>query len=373
MNLYRKLLPSIALISIVSAVSAQDIVVGQVSPLSGIQAEAGQAARDGARLYFDKVNRDGGIQGRKIVLDARDDELTPAKTVAQARAILLEKSPVVFISTVGVANVDALVKEQVLEKGKVSLIGPTSGSAPMYSAPRVYPVRAGYAREFIKILQHFQSTGVQRLALVYQDDAFGKESLPLVEEFIRANKGMTLVASVPYSRAEPDLAKQAVAVDKSDAQAVVLYAVTKPAGSFIKNFKPLSPTTAIAVMSALDAESLVKEIGPAAAQGTLVGLFLPHPNSSREGLVREMHEAARELGRPLSNSPRFQLGYATAKVAVAAMQGVKGPITAESVERVLSQAKSFRLSDTLEVRYGGKDKGINFIDTGMISADRLVY
>lgn len=372
MKTLNKLLLAAACLLGFGLAGAQDIVVGQISPLTGIQADTGVAARDGAQLYFDKINRHGGINGKKIILDARDDEYNPAKTVSQAQTLINEKSPVLFISTVGVANVDALVKEQVLVKGKVGMVGPTSGSSSIYSTPHVYPVRAGYDREVIKILRHFQSIGVQRLALVYQDDAFGKESLPLVQEFMKANKAMTLVASIPYLRTDADLSKQAVAAEKSKAQGVVLYAVTKPAASFIKNFKRTSSTVSVAVVSAVDPDQLVKEIGMA-AQGTIVGLFLPHPANSKDQIVREMHETEVALGRPTNNSPRYQLGYVTAKVAVAAMQSVKGPVTAESVERVLAQAKSFKLTDTLEVRYGAADKGINFVDTGLISQGRFVY
>lgn len=372
MNASKKLLMFAAAALALGAAQAQ-IVIGQVSPLSGVQAETGQAARDGAQLYFDKVNREGGIQGQKIILDARDDEYLPAKTVSQARAIIKEKSPVLFISTVGVANVNALLKEKVLDEANLVMVGATSGSAPMYENKRLFPVRQGYAPEFLKMLKHFHSTGVERLALVYQDDAFGKEALPLAEEFLKKNTSMKLVASVPYDRTNADLSKQAQDVNKADPQAVILMAVTKPAASFIKNFRPLAPTTAVAAISATDPESLVKEIGPV-AEGVLSGLFLPHPSANRDDFVREMHETSKALGRPASNSPRFQLGYATARVVVAALREVKGPITAESVEKVLRQTKSFKLSDRLELRYDAKDKGINFIDLGLIAKDgRFVF
>ena len=354
------------------AAGAQDIVIGQVVPLTGLQAATGIAARDGAQLYFDKINRQGGIQGRKIFLDVRDDEYQTAKTVSLMRSIIQERNPVLMISAIGAASVEAIAKEKVLENGKVSLLGPTSGARMMYGIPRIYPVRASYEREAQKLLAQFRSTGVKRLALVYQDDAFGKEGLATVQEFLKTHSDMQLVSSVSYNRTEPDLLKQATEVSKSNPQAVLLYVVTKPAVSFLQHFKPLSPNATIAMMSSVELDSVIKEAG-AAATNSLIGLFLPHPSNKKELLVREMHEDAKELGRPASVSPRFQLGYATARVAVAAMQSIKGPITAASVDKALDEAKSFRLTDSLEVRNEGKNQGINFIDFGIIGRAGLMY
>lgn len=371
MNSIQKILLAVATF-MVSAAGAQDIVIGQVVPLTGLQAATGIAARDGAQLYFDKINRHGGIQGRKIVLDVRDDEYQTAKTVNLVRAIIQERSPVLMISAIGAASVEALVKENVLENGKVSLLGPTSGARMMYGVPRIYPVRASYEREANKLLAQFKNTGVKRLAVVYQDDAFGKEGLATVQEFLKSSKEMQLVASASYSRTEPDLAKQATEVSKSDPQAVLLYAVTKPAASFIQHFKPLSPKASIAMMSSVELDSLIKETG-SAVTNSFIGLFLPHPKNKKELLVREMHEDFKELGRPVNISPRFQLGYITARVAVSVMQSIKGPINAASLDKALSEAKSFRLTDTLEVRNEGKNQGINFIDFGIIGRAGLVY
>lgn len=358
-------------LAITPVFAADDIVIGQVSPLTGVQAETGLAARDGALLYLEKINLAGGINGRRVVLDVRDDEYSPAKTVQQAQAILKEKSPVLFLSTVGVANVNALLKEKVLQNAGVAMLGPTSGSIAMYDHPYLFPVRASYKTEVVKFLKNFEATGVTRLALVYQDDNFGKEALPLVEQFIKTHRGMSLVASLPYDRTNPDLAAQAEAVSKLNPQGVLVMAVTKPAASFIKSFRKLQPTTSIAVVSAADPEGLTKELG-VEAKGTVVGLFLPHPGSNRDPLVREMHETEKALGKPLSTSPRFQLGYVTAKVAVAAIQSIKGPVTAASVHAALSQTKSFKLTDQLEVRFSG-EKGINFMDVGMIGNNQFVY
>lgn len=372
MNPIKKIL-LIATTLIASAANAQDIVIGQVVPLTGLQAATGIAARDGAQLYFDKINRQGGIQGRKIVLDVRDDEYQTAKTVSLVRAIIQERSPVLMISAIGAAGVEALIKDKVLENGKVSLLGPTSGARMMYGLPRIYPVRASYEREANKLLAHFNSTGVKRLAVVYQDDAFGKEGFETIQGFLKSSyKDIQLVASASYSRTAPDLAKQANEISKSDPQAVLLYAVTKPAVSFIQNFKPLSPKATVAMMSSVELDSLIKEGGNAVTD-SLIGLFLPHPNNKKELLVREMHEDAKEFGRSVNISPRFQLGYTTARVAVAAMKSIKGPITAVSLDKALDDAKSFKLTEALEVRNEGKNQGINFIDFGIIGRSGLIY
>lgn len=365
MRLTVSLAVTAALFGLSAAAAAQDIVVGQIAPLSGTQAAVGQAAYEGAKLYFDLVNKRGGLNGRKLAFVAKDDAYKPEQTVQQVRALMDERSPVLFINTVGTAHAEALAKSGLLANSKTSLLGPTSGAKSMYSTPYVYPVRASYEKELVKLLEQMTAIGVTRLAVVYQDDQFGREGLTSVKGFATTHPGLQVVAELPYARGVTDLKEAAKLANAANVQAVVLCAVTQPAVSFIQAFRVINTSASLAVMSTVDTDTLETELKQQ-ARGIIMGAVMPHPRKTSNILIQEIELAATEVGRRIIPTPRFVLGYATAKVAVMAMRSVRGPLTAETVSRALQEANSFAVTPDLRVNYKGPQTGANYLDVGMV-------
>src|SRR5215813_4311012 len=136
----------------VPGVTAKTIVIGQSTPLTGSNAELGNDIRNGALAYLQKINDAGGIHGRRIELVTLDD----GNAVPRAEE-----------------NTKKLVEEQ-----KVPFLSPFTGADPMRVYNKyVYNMRASYADELEKIVEHFQSLGVKRFSIVYYDDVVGRENL----------------------------------------------------------------------------------------------------------------------------------------------------------------------------------------------------
>src|SRR5256714_3800735 len=161
-------------------VSAQRILVGQSTPLTGANAELGNDIRNGALAYFRRVNDSGGVHGRKIELVTLDDANQVPRAEENTKKLVEEQG---VFALFGYAS--ATLSRPALptvEKHRVPFIAPFTGADPMRVLNRyVYNMRASYADELEKIVEHYSTFGIKRFAIVYYDDVVGKENLTAVE------------------------------------------------------------------------------------------------------------------------------------------------------------------------------------------------
>jgi hypothetical protein len=179
----------------------QDLVVGQVAPLSGVLASTGAQMVLGGRIYFDHINSKGGIHGARIRQVVADDGYKVDETVRLTQDLLARPDVVALYGFAGTANVGKLLSEGVLEQGGAALVAPYTGGEPLRSPfnPWIYHVRAGYADEAEHMVQQVTTLGMNRVAVMYQDDGFGKAGLVGVEAAL-AKRGLKLAVAAGYER-----------------------------------------------------------------------------------------------------------------------------------------------------------------------------
>ncbi|MEK9951532.1 MAG: ABC transporter substrate-binding protein, partial [Curvibacter sp.] len=100
------------------AAAAQDIVIGQIGPFSGLPAPDAPQLNQGARAYFAQLNKAGGINGRKISFFELDDTYKPDGFVA-AFEQAMQRKPVALISPVGSASLQRMFADKLLDKHDV--------------------------------------------------------------------------------------------------------------------------------------------------------------------------------------------------------------------------------------------------------------
>lgn len=353
------------------AAPANEIIVAQVAPLTGVQGATGNAVNAGAQLYFDFINSTGGIDGRQIVFIKHDDEYKPEQTVQGVQQLIEKSKPVLFTNTIGTATTEALVKSQVLKKGGVSLLGPATGAKSVTDAENVFPIRVSYDDESLILVKHLALARPKRLAVLYQNDGYGKDVLASIQTHIKQYPETELVLAEPYDTRNASLAEAAANVAKAKPDVVIMAAVTKPAVAFIREFRKMSNST-LAAMSPVDPDILTKQLKPEEYFGTLVGAAYPHPSNNREPIVAEMHKVQKTLGRTEATSPRYMEGFITAKTAVMAMRRATKPITSESMTKALAGIRNEILGGTITVNYLGGKRGINYVDVGMIGKKQFL-
>src|SRR5712672_2400408 len=206
-------------------VTADKIVIGQSAGFTGSVAGTVKELTAGARAYFDVVNAKGGVHGRKIVLESMDDGFDPKRTPEVMKKLIDEKNVFAMFLARGTPTTEAGYAS--LETAKVPLIGPSTGAMSMYNPPRKYlfPVRASYHSETFKIVPQLVNMGINRIALMYVDDSFGKDGLAGVQAALK-NANLTPVAVASHVRGSPPNVEEAVtAIGKADPQAIIMVTV----------------------------------------------------------------------------------------------------------------------------------------------------
>ncbi|HRE19340.1 MAG TPA: ABC transporter substrate-binding protein, partial [Rhodocyclaceae bacterium] len=110
-------------LALTSVPASADIVVGQVAPLSGVLATTGAQMVLGVKIWVDAVNDRGGVNGQKIKHVVLDDGYKIDETVKLTKKLIEEQKPAVLVGFAGTANIGELLKQGVLEKAGIALVG----------------------------------------------------------------------------------------------------------------------------------------------------------------------------------------------------------------------------------------------------------
>ena len=145
--------------------------IGMVAGFTGPVASIVQESAEGARLYFDSVNAQGGIKGQTIELVTADDKYDNATAVAQAKSLAGQGVLALMLSR-GTGPTEALLP--VLKDNKLALIAPATGAISLHEPmqPFVFHLRASYQKEAERAVKHLAGVGVKRFTIVQVNDPF---------------------------------------------------------------------------------------------------------------------------------------------------------------------------------------------------------
>ena len=181
-------------------VTDKAIVFGQVAALTGPAQDLGQGMRQGILAAFEDANRGGGVLGRTLALKSRDDGYEPEKTVEATKASLDEDKVFALVGAVGTPTSKA--SQPIATEAKVPFIGPFTGAEFLRNPYNRYVVnvRSSYFEETEAWIEHLtKDLGISKIAILYQDDAFGLAGLEGVQRAM-AKRNMTLAASGSFKR-----------------------------------------------------------------------------------------------------------------------------------------------------------------------------
>jgi len=276
------------------------IVLGTTAAFSGPFAEYGEEYRKGADACLAGINAAGGVRGRTVRVDYMDDAYDPARTVANARE-LAARGVTGFVNLVGTGSLAAL--QPVLQELQIPVVGSSSGANqlrdPKLPGSRfVFHTKASYGEEFQGFARILPTIGLINLALVWQDNPFGKAGL----ENARAafdQPGRKLPAVLLGTG--PDKIDAAVQeVVRLRPQGVVLIAAGAAAPEFILKYQQAAgPQARVAVLSVVGGRGLTSRLGENIG-GIMTSMVYPSPWNTSRQLVRDYQAAMARAGQPLS-------------------------------------------------------------------------
>jgi branched-chain amino acid transport system substrate-binding protein len=216
-------------------VTDAEIKIGQTMPYSGPASAYGVIGKT-ELAYFKMINEQGGVNGRKINLISLDDGYSPPKTVEQVRRLVEDEKVAFCFQTLGTAP--NLAIRQYLNDNKVPQLFVSTG-ASVFSDPEHFPWTIGYnpnyqteAHIYAKDILKTKPDG--KIALLYQNDGFGKDYLKGLQDVLGADHAGMLVKTASYETSEPTVDSQIVTLQGSGADVLIIGATPKFAAQAIR-------------------------------------------------------------------------------------------------------------------------------------------
>ena len=347
-------------------ITDKEIILGQGAVLSGPAAELGIQMRDGALAYFNHVNAQGGIFGRKIVLKSVDDRYEPDGAVAATRKLINEEKVFALFGYVGTPTFNAAAP--ILTEARVPLVAAFTGAESLRDPLNryVFNVRASYYDETEAIVQHLTAMSVNKIAVFYQNDAYGKTGL---EGVLRALKrrNMDLAGSATVERNTVDVAKAVAEMRKVQPQAIVMVSAYKSCAAFIKEMKKAGLNASFWNVSFVGSKALANELG-AEGRGVQISQVVPFPWDGSIPVVKEYQRLIKAEGKEINFSSLE--GFISAKVMVEGLRRAGKTPTRESLIRALESLNDHDVGG-FKISYSPSDhRGSRFVDLTIISKDQ---
>ena len=335
-------LAALTLCGTANLANAAELVIGQVAPLSGVLASTGKQMVVGGKIYFDHINAQGGVHGALIRQDVVDDGYKVADTVRLTREMLARPEVVALFGFAGTANVTQLLTDGVLDVGGAALVAPYTGGESLRNPfnPWIFHVRVGYAAEAEHMVQQVTTLGMKRIAVMYQDDGFGKAGLQGVENAL-AKRGLKMAAAAGYERNTDKVEEAVRQIKASDAQAVIMISVNKPSAAFVKQYRESGGGAQLYNISVVDPAELVKLAGLKNVHGLGISQVVPYPFGTSLPVVRQYQELLKKYApAEVVNYTSFE-EFVGAKVLVEALRRAGPNPTRAKVVKALESMNSY--------------------------------
>ena len=351
-----------------AALVAQAWTVGQVAPMSGAEASQGRAYAQGMRLYFDQINKAGGVQGQPVELAVLDDVGHPEETVTKTRKLLSESKPVVLAGYFGNRNLSALLQSKALDGSQIPLVGYQSTDTRVLASPQMFSTRAGLAEQVAKISTHLATVGITRLALVFEERPDAQELTALVTKAVNPSGVKLVTSAMLKSRGGTDKAVQELQAAKTSPQAILLVASSPATAAFVEAYRMEGGTAQVYATAEADIEQLAKRLPVEYMSGLSIAQVVPSPYKVSGKLNKEFRDAAIAAGKSLDVPVSFAMmeGYVNAKVIVEAMRRSQ-PVTPEKMSAALRGLESYDLGGYW-VNFKPGQVGSKYVDLSIVNA-----
>ena len=348
---------------------AQEVVIGQVAPLSGVLASTGRQMVVGGQIYFDAINAQGGIHGAKIRHEVVDDGYKIAETVRLTREMLARPEVVVLFGFAGTANVTQLLTDGVLDAGGAALVAPYTGGESLRNPfnPWIFHVRAGYADEAEHMVQQLTTLGMNRIAVMYQDDGFGKAGLLGVTNAL-AKRNLTLAVAAGYERNTDKVEDAVKKIKASNAQAIIMVSVNKSTAAFMRLYRESGGGAQMYNISVVDPAELVKLAGLKNAHGLGISQVVPYPYMPNMPVVREYQTLLKKYApKELVNYTSFE-EFVGAKVLVEALRRAGPNPTRAKVVKALESMGNYDTGGITVSYSPGNRIGSRYVEVTVIGS-----
>ena len=315
---------------ITTASRGEPIILGQSCALSGPAENLGLEMRAGLLAAFSKINDEGGVNGRDIILISRDDGYEPDRAIRNTRELIQKENVFMLIGEVGTPTSEAVVP--LVEEWKIPFFAPFTGAEFLRIPFRKYVinVRASYFQEMERLVSYLtQGKKIKRIACFYQNDSYGFSGLKGIEIALE-KRGMKLVSKGSYERNTVAVMGGLRDINRAAPEAVVLVGAYSACAEFIKLSKSKIKRKQIYCnISFVGTKSLQQALG-GHGRDVIVSQVVPYPEDMEIPLVKEYVEAMSKYQHDYPISFISLEGYIAGKLFFQIAGSVPGELTREN-------------------------------------------
>jgi branched-chain amino acid transport system substrate-binding protein len=330
-----------------------EIKIGNIMPYSGPASSYGVIGKT-EEAYFRKINAEGGINGRKINFISYDDGYSPPKTVEQARKLVESDEVLMIFNGLGTPPNSAIQKY--MNTKKVPQLFVATG-ATKWNDPKEYPWTMGWQPSYQSETRIYAKYIIEnlpnaRIAVLYQNDDYGKDYLKGLKDGLGARAASMIVAEQSYETTQPTIDSEIVKLKSSGADVFVNLSIPKFAAQGIKKnaeiqWKPVHFLNSVS--SSIGAT--IKPAGFDAAQNIISATYIKDPTDPqwKDDNGMKTFNAFLDKYYPEANRDDALVvyGYTVAQNMVYVLKQCGDDLTRENVMKQAASIKGLELDGLL--------------------------
>jgi ABC-type branched-subunit amino acid transport system substrate-binding protein len=346
------------------------LVLGQSAAFTGPAAQLGIQFHLGAKLWFDRVNALGGLDGRNIEIRMLDDGYEPDRCVENTKK-LIEEDVFALFGYIGTPT--SLAALPLIKKSQIPFIAPFTGAMGLRDpqVKNVFHLRASYQDETALIVRQLTNLGLKKIAVFYQNDSYGKAGLD-GSVLALGNLGLEPLATATVERNTVDVAQAVKAIVPRRPDAVIQISAYKSCAAFIREARQASYGGTFYNVSFVGTQALADELGEQGA-GVVVSQVVPSPYNPARPVTRDfIADTKRSNGAVPSNYSSME-GYLAARLFTEGMRRRPGAaFTRDGLIRGLESLGRYSMNG-FDLHLSTNDHvASNFVELSMLTGDGRV-
>jgi len=347
-------------------ITSNSILIGQSAAFTGPASELGTEMRAGAMAYFQWINAQGGIGGRKIELRSLDDGYEGDRAAANTRK-LIDEGVFLLFGYVGTPTSNA--SKPIFTAAKVPFVGPFTGAESLRNPLNryIFNIRASYYDETDRLVGQLVGQTLDRIAVFYQNDDYGKAGLSGVERAM-TKRNMKILATGTVERNTTDVAAAVKSICKIEPQGVVMISAYKSCAAFIKEMHAAGCHPQFMNVSFVGSKALAHESGQD-GRGVGISQVVPFPWNLSARVVKEYQQLLEASTGKQNYSFTSLEGFIAAKVLVEGVRRTGNDLTREKFINAMEQIRDYDVGG-FTVSFSPSDhSGSKFVELTVIGKD----
>jgi ABC-type branched-subunit amino acid transport system substrate-binding protein len=331
------------------------ILIGSSAALGGPNAFLGTEFHKGAKLYFEEVNRKGGIYGRIIKSIVLDDGYEPERTILNTKNLINEEKVDYLFGYIGTPTTVSIL--DMIEKERILLFAAFTGAEQLRKPVKRYMinVRPSYYQETAGLVNHLLNyCGVERIACFYQDDAYGMAGYTGVKLALE-KYGLTLCGEGTYERNTVAIVKGLEQIRKSSPDAVIMVGQYTACAAFMEAARITElKNTYFCNISFVGSDKLNAVLGKN-AERAICSQVVPDLANEKNPLTKEfLIKYQEKYEQDIPNHVAFE-GYISAILFVEGLRRAGEDLTGEGFINAIEKIKDLDIGVGDKITYGKFD------------------